>query len=1193
LNVKPGRLRLWPILAAFALLAFPARASAAGTFVVTNASDSGSGSLRQAIMDANAAAGGTIAFNISGNPTIPLQSPLPPITAPVVLDGTTQPKTPANTPGVTIALDPNSIVSGSLLDLAANSNGSTVHGLAFGGLTGDGGTTAILVESDNNAITGNWIGVAADSSLVPLSNYGIDVTGNSNAIGGGAAGDANVITGSGQDAILVESPNGETSPVGNVIQGNLLGFRPNGKPTSGGGDGIYVSDATETVIGNDADPGGLFTEVQPHPELGNVISGTGSAIEIADGSSGTIAAGNFIGVNRGGVPTGLNDDGIVVSGSFGNQIGPGNTIAHATDDGVLVLSTDSNTATGNRIVANSIFDSGNRGIELQDANDSMPAPVITSVSGDTVSGTFTSLSLTSAFIELFVNPTCEDPFATGAGQTFLSFTTVSPGFWTATVPGLTTGEGVTATATDTGGVDDTSEFSNCATVGAASLSGTSSQGVVKPVNVTAAGNSDWALWDYNVPAGTAPASALTPNETKASGGRQISDLSVVSGDGTPTRSFAFADDGSVPFNFSWTDGAPDAAVSGGHVGITAPAAGQGLSFTVPAGTRSRMLTIWTSAHFADGTLTAHLSDGSAPDFSQTIHAVAGAPFPVENVPTTFTLHYAAASANQQLTVTWTQSTNNGCAGCDDVVLYGAALSGPLSNLKISATPSSVGAGIDQVPIASVPNAWLSFFAGSTSSSPVGSTPVGSTPVGSTPVGSTPVGSTPVGSTPVGSTPVGSTPVGSTPVGSTGLLGLPVGSTPVGSTALSSLLLSQIPLCGDELLPGTSQSQCAADGATWAQVLAGTALANRPLNALTLADVVGDTNAKARLAALPLKDVSFATTLFRSVQWASLLLGSTRLQSLPPPDGYDSWCGGTDPAVPDNGGSCANVTSSTSVLQMDVAGQLGSAPVGSTPVGSTPVGSTPVGSTPVGSTNISASLLANIPLSDINPLSTVVNCSGSFVCAGKTLGDAYRANAILPTAKFSNLAGAMAANGITINDILIAVLGAAGLPWEQLPIQGLQPYSQTPSTVHYTVSTDVDCAAAPEFKLIARLPKDFFPVNGSAQLAFGNSPASSAGAPSVLRQKGIDLYQWTIDCPSGVSTTKTATLTFDSWVGLKLGSFTTRATATAGSFSISATGAPVKVQQNPEASDPSTATEISPTGSSRATSRSAASRPSTR
>ncbi len=53
-------------LLALSLTVFAATASAA-TFTVTNTNDSGAGSLRQAITDANGAAGAdTIAFNVSG-----------------------------------------------------------------------------------------------------------------------------------------------------------------------------------------------------------------------------------------------------------------------------------------------------------------------------------------------------------------------------------------------------------------------------------------------------------------------------------------------------------------------------------------------------------------------------------------------------------------------------------------------------------------------------------------------------------------------------------------------------------------------------------------------------------------------------------------------------------------------------------------------------------------------------------------------------------------------------------------------------------------------------------------------------------------------------------------------------------------------------------------------------------------------
>jgi hypothetical protein len=67
-----------------------------GRFLVTATTDSGPGSLRQALLDSNAATGGTntIDFNISGSgvQTIAPASPLPAITNPVLIDGTSQPR---------------------------------------------------------------------------------------------------------------------------------------------------------------------------------------------------------------------------------------------------------------------------------------------------------------------------------------------------------------------------------------------------------------------------------------------------------------------------------------------------------------------------------------------------------------------------------------------------------------------------------------------------------------------------------------------------------------------------------------------------------------------------------------------------------------------------------------------------------------------------------------------------------------------------------------------------------------------------------------------------------------------------------------------------------------------------------------------------------------------------------------------
>ena len=258
----------------------------------------------------------------------------------------------------------------------------------------------------------------------------------------------------------------------------------------------------------------------------------------------------------------------------------------------------------------------------------------------------------------------------------------------------------------------------------------------------------------------------------------------------------------------------------------------------------------------------------------------------------------------------------------------------------------------------------------------------------------------------------------------------------------------------------------------------------------------------RFRALQLKQVDLSTTLFKSVHWSTLLMGNTPISALD--GGYAAWCG-PGGLIPQAGGTCVGATGDTTVLQMDVAGQLGSAPVGSTPVGSTPVGSTPVGSTPVGSTAITASKLATIPLSTITPLTGVVpNCTTFTHCIDGTLGDAFVANAINPNVTFSDpgmIAGMTAAH-ITVNDVLVAVLGAAGLPWELLPVQGLQPYSLTQSHVTYKVSASVDCSVLSDgFTMRSTFPDGFFPVGGSSSLSLdGGATSSSAGDPEFSEER---------------------------------------------------------------------------------------------
>ena len=99
-----------------------------GSFVVTTTADSGPGSLRQAILDSNAATGATntIDFDIPGHGVQPidLASPLPPITNPVSIDGTSEPGY-AGTTLITIIAD----YTGTYDGLTINGSDVTVRGL--------------------------------------------------------------------------------------------------------------------------------------------------------------------------------------------------------------------------------------------------------------------------------------------------------------------------------------------------------------------------------------------------------------------------------------------------------------------------------------------------------------------------------------------------------------------------------------------------------------------------------------------------------------------------------------------------------------------------------------------------------------------------------------------------------------------------------------------------------------------------------------------------------------------------------------------------------------------------------------------------------------------------------------------------------------------------------------------------------
>ena len=149
-------------------------------FVVTNANDHGTGSLREAITNTNAAPGvDNIVFNIpgSGVKVINLLTALPAITEAVVIDATTQPGY-AGTP--LIELD-GSAGGGNASGFMITGGGSTIRGFAIGRFNGAG----ITLTSNNNVIQGNYIGISATGTTVKQNSTGIALSNSSNNLIGG------------------------------------------------------------------------------------------------------------------------------------------------------------------------------------------------------------------------------------------------------------------------------------------------------------------------------------------------------------------------------------------------------------------------------------------------------------------------------------------------------------------------------------------------------------------------------------------------------------------------------------------------------------------------------------------------------------------------------------------------------------------------------------------------------------------------------------------------------------------------------------------------------------------------------------------------------------------------------------------------------------------------------------------------
>jgi parallel beta-helix repeat protein len=253
------------------------------TFVVTTNADSGAGSLRQAILNADTHPGNNrIVFNLSsGHNVINLQSALPSITRSVTIDGTTQPGY-HGTPVVEL----NGAGAG------AGANGLTitagnvhVEGLAIDNFQGDG------IRIQGSSATGDRV---LGDQIFNNGMAGVHIVNAfGNVLGGNQAGQGNFIADNGGDGVSI-SGSGAT---GNRLVGNWIGALSNGAVLGNSGNGVNISAGASnntvrdnTITGNGAYGVRVDGARQELILSNSIFANTSGAIGFFDGANNNQAA---------------------------------------------------------------------------------------------------------------------------------------------------------------------------------------------------------------------------------------------------------------------------------------------------------------------------------------------------------------------------------------------------------------------------------------------------------------------------------------------------------------------------------------------------------------------------------------------------------------------------------------------------------------------------------------------------------------------------------------------------------------------------------------------------------------------------------------------------------------------------------------------------------------------------------------
>ncbi len=344
----------------------------------------------------------------------------------------------SNTLGASYAVAPNEISSNSndgiLLDSTASGNqvvgnyigtdhtglkarankvgiedtgsGNTLGGSVFGArnvISGNSGDGVLLDSSvTKDVVEGNYIGLNnyGNAALANGSN-GLEIQGTNNLIGGTIYHARNLLSGNGNDGLLLDS-----SASGNRVLGSFIGIDISGTHAAGNAaNGVEIAGSGNTIGGITSAYGKVANQV--------IADNSKDGVLIDSGATGNLIQGNYIGTDYTGIKALANSMGVEVHGN-NNTLGGAassvyNVISGNSTDGILIASGVSGTLVqGNRIgtdnlglhaVANGI------GIEVAGSNNTIgvPAPSSTStrniISGNTGSGVLIDSSASGTLVQ--------------------------------------------------------------------------------------------------------------------------------------------------------------------------------------------------------------------------------------------------------------------------------------------------------------------------------------------------------------------------------------------------------------------------------------------------------------------------------------------------------------------------------------------------------------------------------------------------------------------------------------------------------------------------------------------------------------------------------------------------------------------------------------------------------------------------